>query len=310
MYSPPCRMYRVKRSNEYVSWINTLLQSNDTRTLDDLKSGVALLQVIHSMNPDAFDLSRVDFCASNEYYYHRNLKLLQQVCATNKIDINFNIAQVAEGEKRNDLFGLVSYLRLHYETLKAQVGSSASVGYSPDLERKRARERRNAKFLIKPFRVATLSHANGRAAPDSEFNDTDTVMSDTSQALSAYSTLSTKHRRSKMKIRDAELQRWARGIPILPGASQVEVSVADRTTTPMSTTVPRFALSDAVDFEPLDLGKGSLFHPATWPKEVATEDESSALSPRGSRSPTKGPSMRPGWFEFDKLTHCFDQLRL
>jgi hypothetical protein len=331
-------MQRVKRANELVKWVNDLLDA-DERTLDDLKNGVSLVQIVHSLDPDAVDLSRVDFQATNEYYYQRNLKVLQGALAKSKVMLDFNLAAVAQGEKRNDLYGLVSYLKLHYDTYRTRINSPSAVKYDAKLERRRAQERRNAKHM-KQFRVAQLPGTADRPPSSSGmYNDSATVTSDHSQAMSSYTTLSARHRCTRMKLRSEELERWANSVqlPLRRVSSFDAIGIGGatvdlRTPTKKLTggvapsgagagrvTAPRLSLCEFADFEPIHIGEADLCCMNAWPGEdlldADTLDPHTAAdvpsSPHRGRSPTKTPHQIPRmtWAAFDAALADIESLQ-
>lgn len=112
-------MKRAIEAANLVSWVNGELQT-EYKTLDQLKDGVALVQLIHKIAPDSFELSRCDFLASTPYHYEKNFKLLQEAMRTNDINRDFIIERLMQGEKQRDLYIFVAYLKLHYETFKTQ----------------------------------------------------------------------------------------------------------------------------------------------------------------------------------------------
>jgi hypothetical protein len=324
-------MQRAKKANDLVTWVNGLLATNEVRTLDDLKTGVHLVQLVHSLDPDAFDLARVDFRASNDYYYARNLKLLQDVLGKIKVKLEFNLEGVAQGEKRNDLFGLVGYLKLHYETLKDRIHSGAATTYDAALERRRAQERRNSRH--KPFRVAQLAATTGGSGgvvprPSGAFSDTATVVSDMSMAgFSSYTTLSARNRCSRMRLRHEELEKWASKVQlpmrrvssydglahaaaaaaggagstgsseVCTGSARTPIRAGSTATQP--TRISRLAICDVAEFELVDLKGGDLACMSAWPSDLEPDVwEHGTTAPGGSGSPrgaaARSPLKNPG----------------
>lgn len=122
-------MQRVNKEIELAQWFSALLQDPSLQRLHDMRTGAHLVQVVHSMNPSAFDLSRCDFLASTPYHFEKNFKLLQAVMPPPVMPQSIVIERLMEGDKQRDLFQFCSYIKLHYEAWKMQVADLA--GASP-----------------------------------------------------------------------------------------------------------------------------------------------------------------------------------
>jgi hypothetical protein len=114
-------MQRVRKTNELLAWINKVVDAN-LQCMEDIRGGAFIVQIFHSLYP--FDLSKVDFISKNEYHYERNYKLLQQVFTTYKIEKDFNISNMLQGEKKRDLYYFLMWIQLHYDTFAAHTNFS------------------------------------------------------------------------------------------------------------------------------------------------------------------------------------------
>lgn len=121
-------MERVRREAEILQWFKSTLKDDSIARFDDLKTGAHLVQLLHLMDPTAFDLSRCDFIPLTLYHYEKNFKLFQEVLSVVGLDtwVNFVVERVMEGSKQRDLFHLCSYFKLHFESLKQKVAARST----------------------------------------------------------------------------------------------------------------------------------------------------------------------------------------
>ncbi|CUG88679.1 Hypothetical protein, putative [Bodo saltans] len=115
------RMKRATTENEIVRWFSVVLSDPSLQRIDEFKNGAHLVQLIHSMNPLAFDLSRVDFIAKTAYHYEKNFKLLQEFMPKEILPATFVVERLMEGDRQRDLFGFCSYVKSNYDIWKSQI---------------------------------------------------------------------------------------------------------------------------------------------------------------------------------------------
>ena len=113
-----------KDEKELLDWfIEVLRFRRDDRAVasfDNLKNGIAVVQLLHSIAPHKLDLARCDFLASTPFHFGKNWKLVQEACAIMSIPVVMDIDMVMEGQKQRNLHVLCQYLKHHYDTLKRQ----------------------------------------------------------------------------------------------------------------------------------------------------------------------------------------------
>lgn len=114
-------MKRATTESEIVRWFSHVLGDPSLQRIDDFKNGAHLVQLIHSLNPLAFDLARCDFIAKTSYHFERNFKLLQEFMAKEILPASFVVERLMEGDKQKDLFGFCSYMKSNYEVWKGQM---------------------------------------------------------------------------------------------------------------------------------------------------------------------------------------------
>ena len=273
---------RQKKANDMVKWVNELLQYSTEeapQTLDELKTGVAMLQIVHSIAPASFDLARVDFWASTPYHYEKNWKLLQEVMGKLDMQRDFIIERLSQGEKQRDLYMFVAYMQHHYHTLKEQKKptkaeiqaaspenrgqlEAALMDYDPVAERNRALERR--RLRTRP------SASTGRFS----LGDTQSV-SETSKSsrISAFSSYSTRGMMKKVRFKTA-VAAWVSDIQT-PGSAR-------RSSTPCSEAGG--STSSAV-------GGSSPTHPSSG---RGTSPDVTAAAPSPSQQPPNNGSLSSG----------------
>jgi hypothetical protein len=206
---------RQKQSLEFLKWLSERLQyspEEQPKSLDELKNGVAILQLAHSLNPQCFDLFRVDFLASTKYHYEKNWKLLQEAFRELGIGRDFIIERLCEGERQRDLFLLASYLHSNYDKLQTRLTpSEAEVNEAPPELRARLLARREpyepAKEREKAIRIRRERTKKGNAALG-QFRlrvagSVETMSNSESSQVSAFSSYSTKGMQRRVRFKSA-----------------------------------------------------------------------------------------------------------
>jgi hypothetical protein len=113
-------MLRSRNESEITEWFQKQLQDPSLQRLDQLKSGYHFVQLVHSIDPTLFDLSRCDFLASSAYHYEKNWKLLQEVTAPIGLGREYVVERLMQGDKQRDLHSFASYLKVQYEAMRRQ----------------------------------------------------------------------------------------------------------------------------------------------------------------------------------------------
>jgi hypothetical protein len=113
-----------KDEKELTSWFATVLKfrSDDVAVaaFDNLKNGVAVVQLLHSIAPELLDLARCDFVPSKEFHFTKNWKLAQEAVSLMKLDIKIEIEMLVQGDKSRALYALTQYLQHNYSILKSK----------------------------------------------------------------------------------------------------------------------------------------------------------------------------------------------
>jgi hypothetical protein len=115
-------MQTRKDERELVEWFADVLRfRRDDRAVasfDHLKSGVAVVQLFHSIAPQILDLARCDFLASTPFHYGKNWKLAQEAVAVMQLEVKIEIDMLVQGDRNRALYALTQYLKHNYEILK------------------------------------------------------------------------------------------------------------------------------------------------------------------------------------------------
>lgn len=163
-------MQRVHKEIEIVQWFSALLKDPSLSRLDDLRSGAHLVQLVHSMNPAAFDLSRCDFLASTPYHFEKNFKLFQSVMPTALMPQTFVIERLMEGERQRDLFTFCAYVKVHYDAWKHQIASNGG-----SLPAKKAYIGENGESVLLPQKRPPAAAESRVPEPAAEVTEEDDV---------------------------------------------------------------------------------------------------------------------------------------
>jgi hypothetical protein len=232
----PHTMNRQAVCKELVDWTNKTLRlrpPHHLKTIDDFKTGVALLQLLHAVDSTVFDFSLVDQYASTDYHFRQNLKVLQQVLERKKISRSFVIDNIVQGDKMRDLQLFVSFIVAHVK--KQDIPAS----YDPELERKRASDRR-----LQKLRSRHHVSAGGIAALSSAAS-MDDALSMASANSAAYSSLSQQPtgprgvRRRALQELVEDMKKWQQQVQQPPLQEAAAPSALDSATPFPMNTVPR-----------------------------------------------------------------------
>eukprot|EP00754_Rhynchopus_humris_P021716 Rhum_TRINITY_DN14756_c31_g1::Rhum_TRINITY_DN14756_c31_g1_i1::g.114964::m.114964/K10436/MAPRE; microtubule-associated protein, RP/EB family len=119
-------MQRQKVTRELLAYVSTTL-SLDCSDLSELRSGAALVQLVHSLHPASFDLARATLRPTSAFQREKNFKLLQEALEKAGVDHEFSIRDVLD-EKKPELYHLLVWACAHHRAAVAAAAAADDDG--------------------------------------------------------------------------------------------------------------------------------------------------------------------------------------
>ncbi|GKT32694.1 Microtubule-associated protein RP/EB like protein [Aduncisulcus paluster] len=143
---------------QILDWVNDILKSH-YKTIQDLSSGSAFLQILHIMYPKIVNISRVHFEATSVYEKEKNFKLLQYCLDKIGAKIFVDVKNLIKGKPMHTL----ELSQQFFSKFAGQLKSSEGVAEDPILVRRKAMEQHRKRSMGTSYQRGALSQSISRS---------------------------------------------------------------------------------------------------------------------------------------------------